>query len=230
MNKLLSKLKSKKMCLIASLPENSYELAKIAWEAGVDAIKVHINVSLHRASQNHFGSLDENKEIFKKIIADSPVPVGIVAGEQGFAAEAVVDEIVKMGFDFISLYGHHTPPTLVMREDINNFLALNSSYSFEEMRIIANSFVADILELSIVAPENYGERLSARELAKYEYIASISDKPAVVPTQKVIYPSDVIALYKTGVKAVMVGAISMGKEKESIKNTLQAFRNEIDKL
>jgi hypothetical protein len=230
MNKLLLKLKSKKMCLIASLPENSYELAKIAWEAGVDAIKVHINVSLHRASQNHFGSLDENKEIFKRIIADSPVPVGIVAGEQGFAAEAVVDEIVKMGFDFISLYGHHTPPTLVMREDINNFLALNSSYSFEEMRIIANSFVADILELSIVAPENYGERLSARELAKYEYIASISDKPAVVPTQKVIYPSDVIALYKTGVKAVMVGAISMGKEKESIQKTLQAFRNEIDKL
>ncbi|MGD9604780.1 MAG: hypothetical protein AB7V00_01330 [Bacilli bacterium] len=230
MNKLLNKLNTKKMCLIASLPENSYELAKIAWEVGVDAIKVHINVSLHRASQNHFGSLEENREVFKRILADSPVPVGIVAGEQGFAAEAVVDEIVKMGFDFISLYGHHTPPTLVMREDINNFLALNSSYSFEEMRIIANSFVADILELSIVAPENYGERLSARELAKYEYIAHLSSKPAVVPTQKVIYPADVVALYKTGVKAVMVGAISMGKEKETIRKTLTAFRNEIDKL
>jgi len=218
------------MCLIASLPENSYELAKIAWEAGVDAIKVHINVSLHRASQNHFGSLEENKAVFKSILADSPVPVGIVAGEQGFAAEAVVDEIVRMGFDFISLYGHHTPPTLVMRDDITNFLALNFSYSFEEMRIIANSFVADILELSIVAPENYGERLSARELAKYEFIAHLSNKPTVVPTQKLIYPSDVIALYKTGVKAVMVGAIAMGKNKESIKATLKAFRSEIDKL
>jgi len=135
-----------------------------------------------------------------------------------------------MGFDFISLYGHHTPPTLVMRDDITNFLALNFSYSFEEMRIIANSFVADILELSIVAPENYGERLSARELAKYEFIAHLSNKPTVVPTQKLIYPSDVIALYKTGVKAVMVGAIAMGKNKESIKATLKAFRSEIDKL
>lgn len=98
------------------------------------------------------------------------------------------------------------------------------------MRIIANSFVADILELSIVAPENYGERLSARELAKYEFIAHLSNKPTVVPTQKLIYPSDVIALYKTGVKAVMVGAIAMGKNKESIKATLKAFRSEIDKL
>ena len=128
MHQLLTRLNTKKMCLIASLPENSYELAKIAWEAGVDAIKVHINVSLHRASQNHFGSLEENKAVFKSILADSPVPVGIVAGEQGFAAEAVVDEIVRMGFDFISLYGHHTPPTLVMRDDITNFLALNFSY------------------------------------------------------------------------------------------------------
>ena len=230
MHQLLTRLNTKKMCLIASLPENSYELAKIAWEAGVDAIKVHINVSLHRASQNHFGSLEENKAVFKSILADSPVPVGIVAGEQGFAAEAVVDEIVRMGFDFISLYGHHTPPTLVMRDDITNFLALNFSYSFEEMRIIANSFVADILELSIVAPENYGERLSARESAKYEFIAHLSNKPTVVPTQKLIYPSDVIALYKTGVKAVMVGAIAMGKNKESIKATLKAFRSEIDKL
>ena len=172
------------MCLIASLPQNTYELAKIAWESGADALKVHINIALHRASQNHFGSL----------------------------------------------YGHHSPASLVMRDDINNFFAFNSEYSFEEMRYIANSFVADMLELSVVAPANYGERLSLRDLAKYQYIASFSKTPTIVPTQKVILPSDVQALYKTGIKAVMVGAISMGKEPETISRTLKAFRNEIDKL
>lgn len=229
MNRLLDKLKKKKMCLIASIPENSYELAKIAWEAGVDAIKVHINV-FHRASQNKFGSLDEMKDVLQRIINDSPVPVGIVPGEDAFVAEGIIDELVKMGFDFISLYGHHTPASLVMRDDINNFFAVNSTYSLEEIKYIANSFVTDILELSIVPPECYGERLTAKELAKYEYIASLTKKPTVVPTQKVIYPSDVKALYKTGVKAVMVGAISMGKDPKTIKETLVAFRNEIDKL
>jgi hypothetical protein len=64
MNKLLSKLQNNKLTLIASLPENSYELAKIAWEAGVDAIKVHVNV-FHNASQNHFGPLEVQRLIFE---------------------------------------------------------------------------------------------------------------------------------------------------------------------
>jgi len=229
MNKLLEKLNSRKLSLIASIPVNSYELAKLAWESGADAIKVHINV-FHRASQNTFGSLEEMREIFSKIIKDSPVPVGIVAGEDAFEAEKLIDQLVELGFDFVSLYGHNTPASLVMRNDINNFFAVNSSYSIEEIKYIANSSFADILELSVVEPECYGERLTARELAKYEYIASISKVPTVVPTQKVIYPSDVSALYKTGVNAVMVGAISMGKDPQTIKDTLIAFRKEIDKL
>lgn len=85
MSRLLEKLKSSKMCLIASIPQNNYELAKAAWEAGADAIKVHINI-WHRASGNSFGSLEENREVFEKILKDSPVPVGIVAGENAFVA------------------------------------------------------------------------------------------------------------------------------------------------
>lgn len=217
------------MSLIVSLPMNNYEFAKIAWESGADAIKVHANV-FHRASQNTFGTLDEQKEIFTKILKDSPIPVGIVPGEDVGLVENILDEIVTMGFDFVSLYGHHTPPSLVLRKDINNFFAVNSTYSFEEIREISSSFVTDILELSIMAPENYGQRLNARDLARYQYIASFSKAPTVVPTQKLIYPSDVPALYKTGIKAVMIGAISTGKEPETIRKTVKDFRNEIDRL
>lgn len=229
MNKLLKKLNENKMSLIASLPENSYELAKIAWECGVDAIKVHVNV-FHRASQNTFGSVEENKELFKRIIQDSPVPVGIVLGENPFLAESLIEEIVALGFDFISLYGHHTPASFIKRNDINNFFAVNSIYSPEELRYIATSFVADILELSVVEPEGYGERLSGRDIAKYQYIATHANVPCVVPTQKVVYPSDMKVLHKTGVKGIMVGAISYGKTAESIRETLIGFRKEIDAL
>lgn len=76
MNKLLDRLNNNKMCLIASIPENNYEFAKAAWEAGVDAVKVHINV-WHRASNNTFGTLEQNHEVFSKILRDCPVPVGI---------------------------------------------------------------------------------------------------------------------------------------------------------
>lgn len=229
MNRLLGKLKSSKMCLIASIPQNNYELAKAAWEAGADAIKVHINV-WHRASGNSFGSLEENREIFEKILKDSPVPVGIVAGDNAFVAEKDIDEIIRMGFDFISLYGHHLPASLAVRKDISKFFAVNNTYGFDEIKVVANSSFIDILEMSICDPETYGDRLSARDLARYEYISHMNDVPTVLPTQHVVLASDVNTLYQCGISAVMLGAISFGKTKESIYQTLKEFRKEIDNL
>ncbi len=229
MNRLLDQLNSKKMCLIASLPENSYELAKIAWEAGVDAVKVHVNV-YHNASKNQFSSLKESKELLARIIKDCPVPVGVVAGSDPLYSEQIMDELIEMGFDFVSLFAHHTSASFYLRDDINNFLSINSSYSFEEIKYISNSFFADILELSIIDKEDYGQRLNARDLAKYEYIASLTQSPTVVPSQKLIYASDIPVLYRTGIKGVMLGAVVFGKKPEVIKETIQDFRREIDKL
>jgi len=228
-SRFLKTLQEKKFSLVASLPENNYELAKAAWEAGVDAIKVHINC-FHRASQNTFGTLDSNRELFERIIKDSPVPVGIVAGQDTETAEGLIDELAKMGFDFISLYGHHTPVNLIKRNDLANFFAVDYTYSFEEIDAVSNSFVADILELSICDPTTYGLRLNARDLARYERIAKNAKIPTVVPTQRVVKPEDVKALYRCGVKAVMVGAISYGKTVETISSTLKEFRREIDNL
>ena len=229
MNKLLDRLNNNKMCLIASIPENNYEIAKAAWEAGADAVKVHINV-WHRASNNTFGTLEQNQEVFSKILRDCPVPVGIVVGEDAFVAEDNVDKAIEMGFDFISLYGHHTPASLAYRKDITNFFAVNSTYTFDEINAVSNSSFADILEMSICLPETYGERLNAKDLVRYEYLSKHSAIPTVVPTQHLVLPTDVKALYKCGVKAVMVGAISMGKDIETISKTLKEFRKEIDKL
>src|SRR5690606_35832267 len=189
MSRLLKTLKEKKFSLIASIPENDYELAKIAWEAGVDAIKVHINV-FHRASQNTFGSLESMKEVFSRIINDSPVPVGIVAGEDAMQVEGILDDLVELGFDFISLHGCYTPANLVKRNDITNFYAVDYSYSFDEIISVSKSFVADILELSICEPSTYGTRLNARDLVRYEKIAKNSNIPTVVPTQRLVKPSD----------------------------------------
>ena len=229
MNKLLDRLKNNKMCLIASIPENNYEIAKAAWEAGADAVKVHINV-WHRASNNTFGTLEQNHEVFSKILRDCPVPVGIVVGEDAFVAEDNVDKAIEMGFDFISLYGHHTPASLAYRKDITNFFAVNSTYTFDEINAVSNSSFADILEMSICLPETYGERLNEKDLVRYEYLSKHSAITTVVPTQHLVLPTDVKALHKCGVKAVMVGAISMRKDIETISKTLKEFRKEIDKL
>lgn len=229
MKRLLNKVKNSKMCLIASIPINSYDLAKEAWEAGADAIKVHINV-WHRASNNTFGSLQENKEVLTRILEDSPVPVGIVIGEDTFVAERQVEEVIKMGFDFISLYAHHTPASLAINDKISNFIAVNSTYSFDDIMQVANAGIADFLEMSICQPESYGQRLNGLDLAHYKAISEASPIPTVLPTQHVVFPSDIKILYECKISAIMVGAITMGKELHTISETLKAFRSAIDDL
>lgn len=230
MNRLLTKLKDNKMCLIASLPENDYELAKIAWESGADAIKVHCNV-FHNASNNDFGKLEKFEDEFLRIIKDSPIPVGIVPGESAEQAEEIISRLPEMGFDFISLYAHHTPASFYNRNlKLNNFLSVNSSYPFEEISNLLRNGYADMLELSVIDKEEYGTRLNARDLSKYQTIASMSDIPCIVPSQKMIYSEDIKVLAKTGIKAVMIGAVVYGKDSEKIRRILTDFRKEIDKL
>lgn len=229
MNRLLNKMQENKMTLIASLPRNDYNLAKLAWENGADAIKVHANV-FHNASQNNFGTLADFKEEFLKILKDSPVPVGLVPGGSTESSEEVMDEIVEMGFDFISLYAHHTPSSFYYDSRINNFLSVNSSYSYKEISELTNNGYADMLELSIIDKEEYGSRLNARDLSKYQTISGLSDIPCVVPSQKLINSKDVPLLYHTGVKAIMLGAVVFGKDASKLVSEIKAFRKEIDQL
>ena len=56
MNPYLKMLENPKMTLIMSLPKNDPALCRAAFEAGADAVKVHINVE-HRASGSRFGRL-----------------------------------------------------------------------------------------------------------------------------------------------------------------------------
>jgi hypothetical protein len=229
MYKLRKKLLENKMTLIASLPENKYELAKIAWESGADAIKVHCNVA-HHASGNHFDSLEAFRGEFERIIADSPVPVGLVPGGSAEAAESVLDEVIGMGFDFISLYAHHTPAGFYRDLPINNFLSVNATYTFAEIDALLNGGYADMLELSIIDQSLYGTRLNARDLSAYKKIAGMSDVPCVMPTQKMIEPGDVPILHDTGIKAIMIGAVVYGKNGENMEATLKKFREAIDRL
>ncbi len=54
----------------------------------------------------------------------------------------------------------------------------------------------------------------------------------LIPTQRKIKPSEVKHLYEAGCKAVMIGAIVMGKEPgpEEVKAATAAFREAVDAL
>lgn len=220
--KYINMLENRSLTLIVSLPCNNPKLARCAWENGADAVKIHINVE-HRASKNSFKSFSEEYENIAQILNDAKGPVGIVLGGDAVSAERDLNSVIQHGFEFISLYAHHTPLSVVSARGITKMLAPDYSYSMDEIRGISK--YADVLEASVMHPEEYGTRLTVRDLLLYRNIVSNVNIPVVVPTQKYILPQEIRELKDIGIKGIMIGAIVTGKEKETVERAVCTYKN-----
>ncbi len=225
----LSVLNQNKPALIMSLPGNDPELARAAVEAGADVIKVHMNVQ-HRASGLNFRSFEEEKDTLKEIKAIAGnLPVGIVAGNRVEDVERDFMSANRLGYDFVSLYAAATPLSVLAYPDMKKMIALAPGYSSDDVRLLSK-IGADVLEASVMQPETYGQRLTAKELLEYAAIVKNSALPVVIPTQRAIRPEEVKLLSDIGVLGIMIGAVVTGKTAETIRRSVSEFRNAIDRL
>ncbi len=225
----LSVFNQKKPALIMSLPGNDPSLARIAVECGADVIKIHMNVQ-HRASGLHFRTFEEEKERLAEIReVAGQLPCGIVAGNRVEDIERDCPHAAQMGYDFVSLYASAAPLSVLSDKSMKKMIALAPGYSLEDVRLLSK-IGADVLEASVMQPETYGQRLTAKELLEYASITENSKLPVVIPTQRAILPDEVKMLSEIGVSGIMIGAVVTGKEPESIKRSISAFRNAIDRL
>lgn len=224
----LSVLNQRRPPLIVSLPGNRVELARAAVECGADVIKVHMNVQ-HRASGLHFGTFEEEKNTLEQIAAVSKGPCGIVAGNSVEDVERDYQKAFGLGYSFISLYASAMPLSVLATPGLIKMVALACDYTLEDVRGLPR-IGADVLEASIMRPETYGQRLTAAELLQYSALCKESELPVVIPTQRAIRPTEVGQLAGCGVAGIMVGAVVTGAKEESLRRSVSAFRNELDKL
>lgn len=219
-----------KFSLVVSLPSNNLELAKAAIEGGAQAVKVHCNV-WHRASGHTFGTYAENRDFLRELIAlCGDIPVGLVPG----GADAFINaeerlELEKMGLGFFSAYSHHLPCHMMESTVLTKMVAIDSTYTQYTLDAVRNSFI-DVLECSVQPGENYGADLCYADILRYSDIAAKTGKPCLIPTQRKIKPSEVKHLYQAGCKAVMIGAIVMGKEPDAqqVRAATAAFREAVE--
>lgn len=225
-------LKENKFTLVVSLPENNLELAKAALEGGAQAIKVHANV-WHRASGHTFGTFAENKQFLQELIKlCGNVPVGLVpGGEDAFISATERLELESMGLGFFSSYLHHLPCHMMESQALIKMAAIDSTYNQNTLDAVKQSPI-DVLECSIQPGELYGSDLNYADILRYSDIAAKCGKPCLIPTQKKIKPHEVKHLYTAGCKAIMIGAIVMGKEPnaDQVRAAASAFRNAVDTL
>ena len=227
MNDYLQMFSQKKLVLIMSLPRNDPAWCRAAFEAGADAVKVHINVT-HRASGTHFGRLEEERPALEEMLARRSGPMGLVLG--GSLEDAALDarEAAAMPFSFHSVYGHHMP-AWALGGGVPLMAACDGGYSMDEIRAMPAAG-ADVLEASVIPGGEYGKALSMRDLLLYTSIARAVSIPVVVPTQRAIVPREVETLVRAGVKGLMIGAVVTGKEEKTIAQAVSAFRRAIDEV
>ncbi|HZG13776.1 MAG TPA: hypothetical protein VE710_02040 [Candidatus Bathyarchaeia archaeon] len=227
MNRFEQALKDRPFLLMVSLPQNDVELAKAAIEEGADGLKVHIN-AYHRASGNRFGPLSHYLEPFRAIRDLFDGPLGIVPG--GSFHEVNPDEakqFASLGIDFTSIYGHHLPPALLKLDGVASTFAIHDQFDLELLDAVKD-FPMTALEASVIPGREYGTPLTFADLLKYRYLVKKAEIPVIVPTQRRITPADVPVLRETGIRALLVGAVAIGKTADEIKRSIAAFRQAID--
>jgi hypothetical protein len=222
-------LEEKKMSLIVSLPENKLEHAQAAILAGADAVKMHVNVN-HRASGNSFTSTDSYKEEFLRIRDQFSGPLGIVPGGSfKDITQSELEELIALGFNYYSIYAHDMPAWMLNLKEIEKTFAINDTYSIGNIGKVKHLGITAI-ETSIIPGEEYGSPLTFRDVLAYNNFTQKVDVPVLVPSQRHLLPGDMYSLYQSGVKGVMLGAVVIGNNEESIKSEVLKFREKIDSL
>jgi len=202
-------MKEDRRLLVVSLPENSFEFAKIAVESGADAVKIHVNVK-HRVTKIMHSSWNEVKDEALKIINELNVPVGVVPGEDFMDKPEQMEDIYNSGISFFDAYIENIP--LWMKDTkLSKMFALNYNWDLNCLKYFESNG-ADSVEMSIVNPQDYGKRLSVKDLINYREIIRNTTLPTFVPTQKNIRPEEVKELLSIGLKGIIIGAIVTGSE------------------
>lgn len=228
-NELIKAKKAKKLVLIASLPRNDASLAKVALDAGADAVKIHINVH-HHASNTHFGTLAEERGNLEAILK---VWKGKLTGIMPYAAPVndpeTFNTLADMGFDFYSQYlSHAFAGCIPSPERVARMWAVAVDDPIE-LACGLDAMPMQVCELSIMNGDTYGQPFTYHDIAQYAAIRAKTRLPLVVPSQHLITPESVPDLIKIGVEGLMIGAVVAGTTEESWAKSMRAFRKAIDR-
>lgn len=222
MPKLVELLKKNKITLIAALPKNDPELAKAAITGGADALQLHLNVK-------GFGNFKQEKANLEEIIGLANIPVGIMPGNKKQASEKEIQEIIAMGFDFVNMKRENLPPYYSKIKGVSKIMGLGNRFTIDLVLGIGKHG-ADALDAAIIPVSEYGKDLVVGDLQNYISIVISAGIPVIIPTQRLIRPSEAAIISDTGAKGLLLTPVVLGTTAKHIEKNVREFRVAVDDL
>ena len=127
-----------------------------------------------------------------------------------------------MGIDFFDLYAHDMPPWMLGVEGMTRTVAISDTTPIAAVGEM-EKLGFEMVEAAVVPHEGYGRPLSIADLTLCRQIRAATRLPIIVPTQRAVTPEDVPELMKTGVDALMIGAIVTGRDPDSLRAATERF-------
>jgi hypothetical protein len=214
------------VALIATLPQNNVEYASAAALAGADAIMVGIDKT-DTSLPGLFGSFDLMEDSIDSILSTTSIPVGISIGDSRPLIEENWERIVSKPFSFVNMYAHHMPPFVLEDDRVGKLVSIGPGYMLEQVKSVSEIDGVTALEAAIVAPQGRNHIFSALDLATLRVLASLSEKPLLMRTQKKMGVRDVRSVMKSGLRGISVDAAALEPGIEAYRDAILTFRSQV---
>ncbi|MFH1576517.1 MAG: hypothetical protein ABID35_03150 [Candidatus Margulisiibacteriota bacterium] len=222
MPKLVELLQKNKLTLIAALPNNDLELARAAIAGGADALQLHLNV-------RGVGDYNSEKVNLAKILGIASIPVGMMPGSKKQASRKEMQEIVKMGIDFVNLKRDNLPDYYSELKGVSKVLGLGNRFTIDLVLGIGEHG-ADALDAAIIPAAEQGKDLVIGDLQNYISIVISAGIPVIIPTQRSIRPSEVAIVSDTDARGLLLTPVVLGTTAKHIEKNVREFRVAVDDL
>lgn len=215
----------KRFLLLCDLHSNSCEFSRAAEESGVDAVMLHLNESPAQGAR--FGGLEIEEDSIKECLAGANIPFGLTIGDARLLTSDEWERCVALGFSFVNMFAHHMP-TFVWKDDrLMKVASLGPGYILEQIRSIAEFREFSAFIASFTAMQGFGSNLNVLDITTLKLITGLAKKPVLLPTQKLVRPEDVPVLRTLGLRGLTITSVAYGNSVDTLKETVQQFRQAI---
>ncbi|RUT28583.1 hypothetical protein EMQ25_16560 [Arsenicitalea aurantiaca] len=202
--------------VIVSLARHDMALARAAKDAGVDALKIHLN-AYHRAGKVSFGSFTEERPFLEEL-ATLGLPLLVMAGQETLPSPEELEALADLGFEGFNVYFAHMQPHM-LQSRLRPMPALADSSTDADLETIA-AIPGAMVEASITRFADYGKPLTDEDVAAYRSVVERAGIPVIAPSQKKFVPADMARLKGAGVAAALLGVIVTGDTPSSLASAV----------